>query len=285
MRSIGNYTRVMFCAGGKNICDRARCAIARISSVILLGFILSAAGSPITLSAVAQEGDHQYRTEDVQAGYRLYTSRCQLCHGPNGDMIGGVNLSRQQFHRAVSDDDIRNTIRRGTPAGMPAFDLDAGQINSLVAYVRSGFSVDGSAAVIGDASQGQRIYAQLGCAGCHQIRGSGSRKAPDLTDIGAIRQAAVIRKSLLEPGTVTQPINRSVHIVMKNGQELSGRRLNEDTFTVQLIDGSEALRSIPKAEIRSYQVLPSSGMPSFKDRLTDAQTADLLAYLVNQRGL
>jgi hypothetical protein len=55
-------------------------------------------------------------------------------------MIGGVNLSGQQFHRAVSDDDIGNTIRRRTPSGMPAFDLDPAQIGALVAYVRSGFA-------------------------------------------------------------------------------------------------------------------------------------------------
>ena len=56
----------------------------------------------IAVPAVAQ--DHQYSAEQIQAGYRLYTGQCQLCHGPNGDGIAGVNLARQQFHTVVSDD-------------------------------------------------------------------------------------------------------------------------------------------------------------------------------------
>src|SRR5882672_4281825 len=74
--------------------------------------------------AAAQAQDHQYSATDIQRGYRVYGSQCALCHGNNGDGIAGVNLARQQFRRASSDDDIRRTITTGiAAAGMPPFRL------------------------------------------------------------------------------------------------------------------------------------------------------------------
>jgi mono/diheme cytochrome c family protein len=88
--------------------------------------------------AIAQVEDHQYRTEDIQTGSRLYGAQCALCHGQNGDGVAGVNLARQQFRRASSDDDIRNTITTGVAAaGMPPFRLQPAELDGLVAFIRS----------------------------------------------------------------------------------------------------------------------------------------------------
>ena len=73
---------------------------------LCLALALAAAPAP------AQE-DHAYSAEQIQAGYRLYASQCQLCHGQNGDSIAGTNLGRQQF-RLVSTD-ARNAIPKKTP--------------------------------------------------------------------------------------------------------------------------------------------------------------------------
>src|SRR4051812_29392989 len=76
------------------------------------------------LPAWAQLQDRQYSAEDIHAGERLYGAQCAICHGQNGDGINGVNLPRNQFRRASSDDDIRNTITNGVAAaGMPPFRL------------------------------------------------------------------------------------------------------------------------------------------------------------------
>ena len=64
--------------------------------------------------------------------------------------------------------------------------------------------------------------------------------APDLSDIGAIRTLAALQRTLLDPTESLLPINRPVRIVTKDGRTIRGRRLNEDTYTVQLIDDAGA---------------------------------------------
>src|SRR5882672_11676944 len=146
-------------------------------------------GMATTEPAVAQVQDHQYSTMEIQAGSRLYGAQCALCHGNNGDGIAGVNLPRQQFRRASSDDDIKNTITTGVAAaGMPPFRLQPAELNGLVAYIRSGFDASGAPFKVGNATRGQAIYDKSACATCHRVKGAGVRTGPDLTDIGAIRQ-------------------------------------------------------------------------------------------------
>ena len=252
--------------------------------------IVSALGAWAILAtaerAAAQAQDHQYSTNDIQAGSRLYAAQCSLCHGNNGDGIAGVNLQRQQFRRASSDDDIKNTITTGVAAsGMPPFRLQPAELDGLVAFIRSGFDASGTPFKVGNAVRGKAIYDGSGCAACHRVKGAGARTAPDLTDIGAIRQPSAIQRSLVEPTKAMLPINRPVRIVMRDGRAIRGRRLNEDTFTVQLIDENERLVSLAKSEIREFEAGTASPMPSFAGKLTGEEIADLLAYLVSLRGL
>src|SRR6266699_2737565 len=109
-----------------------RLVIAIASPLLCAGMWASAAN--------AQAQNRQYSTTEIQAGSRLYGAQCALCHGNNGDGIAGVNLPRQQFRRASSDDDIKNTVTTGVAAaGMPPFRLQPTELASLVAYIRSGF--------------------------------------------------------------------------------------------------------------------------------------------------
>jgi putative heme-binding domain-containing protein len=116
------------------------------------------------------------------------------------------------------------------------------------------------------------------------VRGSGALAAPDLTDIGAVRKPAVIQLAILQPDQAMQAINRPVHIVMRDGRTIDGRRLNEDTNTVQLTDRDGRLISLSKTDIRDYQIGNTPGMPSYAGKLTNAETADLLAYLLSLKG-
>lgn len=251
---------------------------------LLIGAWFAAFGA--NESAAAPAGNQQYSTTSIQAGYRLYSAQCALCHGGNGDTIAGVNLARQQFRRAASDSDIRNTITNGVAAaGMPSFRLQPAELDSIVAYIRSGFDLSGAAFTIGDAARGKAIFdGKGGCAACHRVHGDGSRIAPDLSDIGAIRKPSAIQNSLLQPSMAMQPINRPVRIVTRDGRTIHGRRLNEDTSTVQLIDSNERLISLSKSDIREFEVGTTSGMPSFAGKLSNGEVADLLAYLVSLRG-
>ena len=237
--------------------------------------------------AAAQTQDHQYSTADIEAGSRLYGSQCALCHGPNGDGVSGVNLRRQQFRRVSSDNDIRAVVTNGVAAsGMPSFKLAASELDGLVAFIRAGFDVSGTAVKIGTASRGQALFeGKGGCAFCHRVNGKGPRVAPDLSDIGAIRQPAALQHSLLDPTAAMIPINRPVRIVTRDGRTIRGRRFNEDTAMVLLIDEQERLVALPKTAIREYVLGTTSEMPSVAGKLTDEELADLLAYLLSLKGL
>jgi len=235
--------------------------------------------------AIAQIEDHQYSAAEIQAGSRVYAAQCALCHGQNGDGVAGVNLPRQQFRRASSDDDIRNTVMTGVAAaGMPPFRLQPAELDALVAFIRSGFDTIATPFKVGDAERGKAVYSKAACATCHRVGGIGARTAPDLSDVGAIRQPAALQRSLLEPNRAMVPINRPVRIVTRDGRTIRGRRVNEDTATVQLIDENERLVSLSKSDIREFELGTTSGMPSFAGKLTDEELADLLAYLLSLRG-
>ena len=108
--------------------------------------------------------------------------------------------------------------------------------------------------------------------------------APDLRDIGTIRTAADLQTSILNPSAAMVPINRPVRAVTRDGKTINGRRLNEDTFTVQLMDDRGALVSLVKADLREYIVLTQSPMPAYEKKLNSDEVADLVAYLLSLKG-
>jgi mono/diheme cytochrome c family protein len=71
---------------------------------------------------------------------------------------------------------------------------------------------------------------------------------------------------------------------MKDGTIVNGRRLNEDTYSLQVIDEKERLRSILKSDVRDYTIAKTSPMPSYAKTLTPDELADLLGYLLSLKG-
>lgn len=234
---------------------------------------------------LAQElGDHQYTSESIQAGLRVYSRECALCHGPQGDLVSGINLARGEFRTASSDDDLRSVITEGRAQGqMPAFALREEELSGVIAYIRAGFDPDGIAVRIGDPVRGRELFTGKGqCADCHRVNGEGPRTAPDLSAIGVTRTPAVLQLNLLDPSAAVLPINRPVRIVTRNEETITGRRLNEDTYTVQLIDSEERLRSLQKSELVTYEISDqASKQPT---TLNSDEVADVIGYLMTLRG-
>jgi putative heme-binding domain-containing protein len=230
--------------------------------------------------------DHgQYTQADIDAGSRVYNRQCASCHGPNGDQVSGIDLRRQQFRRASSDEDLTRVITTGTNAGMPPFALQPAELTGIVAFIRAGFDLTARPVRVGTAARGKTVVeGKGGCIACHRINGIGSRVAPDLSDIGVARNVEALHRSLTDPTSGMMPINRPVRITMKDGRTISGRRLNEDTYTVQLIDDTERLHSLNKSDMRNYVVETKSPMPVYAGQLTDAEIADVIAYLLTLRG-
>jgi putative heme-binding domain-containing protein len=228
----------------------------------------------------------EYASADIAYGSRLYDAQCATCHGSTGAGVGGVDLRSGKFRNAITDQDLARVVTTGIPGtGMLAFKFDASEIAGIVAYLRNMNTFDRGSVKVGDAGRGRGVVDGKGaCAQCHRIGGQGSRVAPELTDIGATRSAASLLRSMTDPSSQMMPINRPVRAVTRDGRTVNGRRLNEDTYTVQLIDDQERLVSLVKADLREYTILTSSPMPSFRDRLTPDEIADVVAYLLSLKG-
>jgi putative heme-binding domain-containing protein len=228
----------------------------------------------------------EYAPADIAYGARLYDAQCTTCHGATGDAVGGVDLRSGKFRNAVTDQDLVRVITNGIPGtGMQAFKLDSSEIVGIVAYLRNMNAFDRASVKTGDAGRGRIVFeGKGGCARCHRVGAQGSRVAPDLSDIGATRSAGSLLRSVADPTSQMMPINRPVRAITRDGRVINGRRLNEDTYTVQLLDDQEKLVSLTKADLREYTILTVSPMPSFKDRLTDDELADVVAYLLSLKG-
>jgi putative heme-binding domain-containing protein len=131
----------------------------------------------------------------------------------------------------------------------------------------------------GDAAKGKALVEASGCLNCHRIGDKGSHLGPDLSDIGDRRTPERLQRSIVAPDEEVLPENRFVRVVAKDGKTTTGRLLNHDAFSVQLIDPNEQLRSFQLSSIREYVILDKGLMPSFQGKLTDQNIADIVAHL------
>ena len=169
---------------------------------------------------------------------------------------------------------------------MPPHTFRDFQAFTIVAFLHSMAESAQSATAPGDPANGKTIFEGKGnCQSCHRVRGAGSRLGPDLSDIGANRRAGAIRKSILDPNAEVLPQNRFVRVVAKDGTVITGRLLNHDAFTVQLMDSKERLVSFQRANLKELVFLDQSAMPSYQSKLTDTEVADVVSYLVSLKGI
>jgi len=232
---------------------------------------------------------HNYTPGDIEEGGRLYRINCIGCHGPEGNLVGGIDLGRNRFRRVSSDDEIVDVIMNGVPGtGMPPNAMLRLRAYNVVAYLRSMNATSGVksvAAASGDARRGKALFQGKGaCSTCHRAFGEGSRSGPDLTEAGLMLRAIEIETSILDPNAGVSTISPPFRVVKKDGTVISGLLLNQDMYSVQLLDASGALASLQKSDLRETGFLKSSPMPSYKDKFTPQELADLIAYVGSLRG-
>jgi cytochrome c oxidase cbb3-type subunit III len=238
-------------------------------------------------TSISLPAQHAYTQADIIEGGRLFRANCVLCHGPEGDQIPGIDLGHGKFRQQYSEEALIKIIQNGIPrTAMPPHNLQDFQAGTVVAYLRSvatsGRTVTGN----GSAANGKAVFdGKGGCTSCHRVGGSGSRTGPDLSDIGSQRRAAEIEQSLLDPDAEVLPQNRYYRVTTKSGETITGRLLNIDTFTVQMLDSTERLLSFPKASLKDSAFLEKSPMSSYRDKLSQRELADLVAYLVSLKGI
>lgn len=249
----------------------------------LLALLVTTAG----MTGLAGVATAQHATaNDIADGERAYRDSCANCHGPDGDLIAGIDFGRGLFRRPLTDDEISGIVINGIPNTPmpPTPSMSEEQAGKIVAYIRSLAEDSRDPAAEGDLARGRAIFFGQGrCTDCHAVSGAGARHGPDLTGIGRERRAVELEASLLEPNAVVQPTGRSYRVVLANGEAVTGRLLNHDTFTVQLIDSDERLRSFVKADLREHG-FAESPMPSYRETLSPQEVADLVSYLVSLQG-
>jgi putative heme-binding domain-containing protein len=223
---------------------------------------------------------------DITDGERAFGMTCVACHGPDGDLIAGIDLGRGLFRRAYSDDELVGIILNGIPdTPMPPNPgMSRDQAERIVAYLRELAAKGRGGTLAGDPDRGRELFFGAGqCTDCHAVNGRGARHGPDLTSVGLERRAAELETALLDPAAAVQPDNRSYRVVLGNGQVVTGRLLNHDTFTVQLLDSHDRLRSFDKSELRDYGFV-ATPMPNYGDQFTTQEIADLVSYLTTLQG-
>jgi putative heme-binding domain-containing protein len=72
----------------------------------------------------------------------------------------------------------------------------------------------------------------------------------------------------------------SVTVVTADGKQLKGVILNEDGFSVQMMDSGEHIHLLQKDKLKSFQKSRESAMPKYDpDVLSDKEVEDIVAFL------
>jgi cytochrome c oxidase cbb3-type subunit III len=256
----------------------------RVASIFLFSFSLGAQVDPGYV--IPQQ--NPYATQaDLESGQKLFLGQCGRCHGPKGEGGFGAILAQPRLRHAPDDESLFRVIRdgiRGTemPAGST---LSTREVSQLAAFVRSLGRVP-IETVAGNPQRGREVYRGKGkCDQCHVANGQGISVGPELSEIGAQRSAAHLRATLMDPGANVPDRFVQLRITTRDGRRITGVRIGEDTFTIQLVDLSGRAYSFFKQELTDIKKdFDKSPMPSYRDVLTASELDDLVAYLVSLRG-
>ncbi len=233
---------------------------------------------------------------DLEGGAKAYATYCARCHGFDGTGGMGPPLARPRLTRAADEAAIIGILVDGIPgtAMMAAWSLSEREIRQVAAYV-SALGRRPTEALPGDPALGRAVYSRVGCASCHIAHGEGSGLGPELTDVGRLRGAEYLRESLLDPGAARperavpyEPYAYPAYVVVRAqpqaGPQVTGVRVNEDAFTIQIRDPQGRVHSFRKADLQG--LLPEPGtslMPSYRDTLRGDDLNHLVAYLMTLR--
>lgn len=225
--------------------------------------------------------------KDLAEGQKIFDAQCAWCHGASGTGGTGPNLQRATLRNAATDAALAQIVRNGIPGTeMPSFAIALTERMAwqTASYVKSLGRVR-SKPLPGDAKRGAELYISTGCASCHVLSGTGGALGPELTRIGSLRGPSYLRDALVKPGATHPPGYLVVRATTTDGREVRGVRINEDVFYILIRDAGGTVHSLEKATLSKVErQLEASLMPSYANRLSEAQLDDMVAYLSGLRG-
>jgi len=256
----------------------------------------------VSLATAEERNPYAGDPKMAKLGEFQFRINCAFCHGLGARGGGrGPDLTRAQKRHGNSDADLFNTISNGVPGtAMPAngstgqgVGMTNEEIWQVITYLRS-VQVKAPAKPIGDAAHGKQLfYGDANCSGCHMVQGKGGRLGPNLTAVGGIRTTEYIVDSVRNPSRrlaqglleATKEFPQeyeTVTVVTAEGREINGVALNEDSFSVQMMDASEKVYMFEKDKLRSFTKSRTSMMPAYDTGLlSDKELQDIVAYLVS----
>jgi cytochrome c oxidase cbb3-type subunit III len=237
----------------------------------------------------------------AKAGEYEFRINCALCHGLGAKGGGrGPDLTRAQKRFAHTDAEMFQVISNGIAGtAMPAngtngqgVGMTDEEIWQIITYIRSQ-EMKASAKSAGDAGHGRQLfYGDANCSVCHMVEGKGGRLGPDLTAVGGSRTREALIDSVRNPSRrlawgLTEATKEfpqeyeSVTVVTADGKKIRGVTMNEDSFSVQIMDMGGQIHLLEKDQLRSFQKSRESMMPGYgADTLSDQELEDIVAFLV-----
>src|SRR5205809_2973670 len=235
----------------------------------------------------------------AKAGEFEFRINCAFCHGLGARGRRGPDLTHAQKRHGSSDADLFQNISNGIPGtAMPAngtngqgVGMTDEEICQIITYWRS-IEVKAPSQPIGNAIHGKQLfYGDANCSLCHMFEGKGGRVGPDLTGAGASRTVEALIESVRNPSQklawgLTEPTKEfaqeyeTVTVVMPDGKQIKGVALNEDNFSLQVMDTNEKIRLLEKDKVSSIKKSRESLMPVYDNTLlSDEDLREIIAYL------
>lgn len=269
-------------------------------------FIASCAGLFLLIATAANGADDRNPLagdpKAAKAGEYEFRINCALCHGLGAHGGGrGPDLTRAQKKHAHSDAELFQVISNGIPGTvMPAngtngqgVGMTDEEIWQIITYIRS-VEVKVPAKPTGNAAHGKELfYGDANCSLCHMVEGKGGRVGPELTSVGGSRTREAIVDSVRNPSRrlawgLTESTKEfpqeyeTITVVTADGKEIKGVALNEDNFSVQIMDASEQIYLLEKDKLLSFKKSRESMMPVYNPEvLSDKDLDDIVAYLIS----
>ena len=261
------------------------CAALIVVGVAVLGAQQQALG-PVTDAAAAERGQ------------KLLVEQCGFCHGANArGGSGGPDLTRSTL--VQTDENGRQLgqfLAAGRPdQGMPRFDLPAGQLSDIAAFLHSAIYLNSNRRlykildiVVGDARAGEAYFAGAGgCRACHSPSG-------DLKGLGAKYEPAVLQGRLLlprgrvaPPGVPPAPLYADpsaikATVTVPSGETASGGIVRLTDFELTIYDTATGRQrswirtgDVPKVTVTDPLQAHVDHLPKW----TDAEMHNMTAYL------
>jgi len=141
---------------------------------------------------------------------------------------------------------------------MPAFhSLANSDVKAVVAYLRVLQGINKTSALPGNPARGKTLfYGDAGCSACHMVAGNGGFIASDLSGYGSTHSVQETRNAITQPGQASDHQAQTAVVVVRTGQQYTGRIRNEDNFSLQLQSLDGTFHFFRKSDIERMEYKP-----------------------------